>query len=131
MDHVVCGIIRKIEDGIEKYLLVASKRDFGEYTGYYYPPGGHVEEGEDELTALCREIPEETGLEVEVANKITESPGDVPDQVTCWYECTVKGDLRPNYDELRDADYFSEEEMHNMKVWPATRAFFEEHVFSR
>lgn len=49
MKEVVVGIIpRDIPSENNEYLLMSSKRDFGEYTGLYYPPGGHLEMSEDE-----------------------------------------------------------------------------------
>ena len=43
-------ISRKNNNGQDEYLLMKSKRNFGKYTGYYYPPGGHLENDEDERT---------------------------------------------------------------------------------
>ncbi len=43
MKNVVVGIVSKKNERAEnEYLLVASNKDFGKYTGYYYPPGGHI-----------------------------------------------------------------------------------------
>ena len=64
MKRVVVGIIsRKNTEGVEQYLLVSSKKYFGIFTGYYYPPGGHLEEGEEEVACLKRELKEELGIE--------------------------------------------------------------------
>ena len=82
MSKVVVGIIVK-EDQEKSYLLVSSKTDFGEYTGLYYPPGGHVEVGESEEEALKREIKEELGLEIIKSKKVTdEIESDIKDQET-------------------------------------------------
>jgi len=55
MKQVVVGIISRIRaGGAEEFLLVNSKKDFGKYTGFYYPPGGHVEDGENIEQALIR-----------------------------------------------------------------------------
>lgn len=45
--------------GDGKVLLVHSKK-----YGYLKFPGGGIESGEDHVQALCREVREETGLEV-------------------------------------------------------------------
>ena len=68
MKKVVVGIISS-KTNPKKYLLASSKKDFGKYTGYYYPIGGHVDNGEDELTALKREIKEELSVNVTTAKK--------------------------------------------------------------
>ena len=60
MTHVVVGIIKK--DNPLSYLLVSSKQDFGEYTGYYYPPAGHIKNGEDELMALKKRNKRRIGI---------------------------------------------------------------------
>ncbi len=133
MKRVVVGIIsRKNTEGVEQYLLVSSKKYFGIFTGYYYPPGGHLEEGEEEVACLKRELKEELDLEVISCKKITETPGDVQNQITSWYKCEVKtNELKPDHTELEDAGYFSKEEIFKMKIWPATKDFFEKHIFSK
>jgi len=61
---IVCGWIRK-ED---KVLLV--NRLHEPWKGYYGPPGGGLEQGEDLKDAVAREVGEETGLKVDVKEKI-------------------------------------------------------------
>lgn len=130
MNKVVVGVIsRQSDSGQKEYLLVSSAKDFGEYTGFYYPPGGHVEDGEDIEAALLREIEEELSLKATIIKHITITPGDVPDQETHWYECTVEGDMTID-PELRDARYFSQNEIETGKVWPATQKVFKDYIFS-
>ncbi|HNQ31784.1 MAG TPA: NUDIX hydrolase [Candidatus Woesebacteria bacterium] len=130
MKHVVVGII--IKDNPLSYLLVASKKYFGEFTGYYYPPGGHVKHNEDEFSALKREIYEELGMNVKRAEKLSVSTGDVKDQKTSWYVCSVDStNINVNKAELLDARFFTREEMKSINVWPATREIFEKYVFNK
>jgi 8-oxo-dGTP pyrophosphatase MutT (NUDIX family) len=125
MKLVAVAIIR---DPDKKYLLVASNRDFGKFTGYYYPPGGHIEE-ESVPDGLKRELREELSLEILPIRQLAETPGDVEGQITVWWECeVVSGELRINNAELADARYCSREEMGHMPIWPATRKFFEEYL---
>lgn len=130
MTHVVVGII--IRKNPLSYLLVSSKKDFGEYTGYYYPPSGHIEEGEDELTALKREIKEELELNIIDAKKIADTMGDIENQKTSWYVCNVDN-LNFNYNktELEDANFFSQKEIESMKVWPATLDILKKYIFGK
>lgn len=132
MSQVVVGlIVRKGHSGEDEYLLVSSKQDFGEFTGYYYPPGGHMNEGESEPEALAREIKEELGVEVVPVRKMATTPSDVANQVTHWWLCRALSDeLKINSNEVTDAGYFSQSMMKTMKVWPATRDFFEKYIFS-
>ncbi|HEX6258830.1 MAG TPA: NUDIX hydrolase [Candidatus Saccharimonadales bacterium] len=129
MKKVAVGVVSRQSDSDEtEYLLVSSAKDFGEYTGYYYPPGGHVEEGEDVEVALVREIAEELNLTATIVRPIAITPGDVADQETYWYECTVEGDVSID-PELRDARYFTQSEIENGKVWPATQKVFQDYIF--
>lgn len=131
MTHVVVGVIVKGKNP-PAYLLVSSKKDFGEFSGYYYPPGGHVEEGEDELSALKREVNEELGVTIKNAHKLTETEGDIKDQKTSWYLCEIENDhLKINHQELHDAKFFTRDEMQSLKIWPATRKIFESYIFNK
>ena len=131
MKKVAVGIIsRALPSGAEKeYLLVSSARDFGEYTGYFYPAGGHIEPGESEEQALVREIDEELGLSATPITLLAVTPGDIANQETYWYECTVEGEITVS-DTLRDARWFTKAEIENGKVWPATREVFQKYVFN-
>ena len=132
MKNVVVGIISEANaNGEESWLLVSSAKDFGEYTGYYYPPGGHIEAGETEEEALMREIKEELSLIARPIARLAISQGDVADQRTYWWQCEVTGDMEVN-PELKDAQYFTRAQMENdVKVWPATRNFFRDFVFKK
>lgn len=131
MNQVAVGLITKKNAlGQDTYLLVRSKKDFGDYTGHYYPPGGHVEPEESSIGCLKREIKEELGLNVISCRKVTESKGDMPDQTTHWYKCEVSDHkIIVDKNELDDAGFFTKEEIQKMKIWPATRNFFERYVF--
>ncbi|MEK7185230.1 MAG: NUDIX hydrolase [Patescibacteria group bacterium] len=144
MKHVVVGIIsKKAKSGagrgayavaaarasVEKFLLIKSKKDFGRFTGYWYPPGGHLENGEDEKTALVREMKEELDVLVRPTRKIAETPGDVGDQTTHWWLCEISsGRVRMNDSEIADHGWFTKSDMEKMLIWPATRRCFEEFV---
>lgn len=129
MTHVVAAIIVKPGEA-PAYLLVSSKKDFGDFSGYYYPPAGHIEDGEEELVALKRELVEELGIKILRAEKITDTKGDVKDQTTSWYLCNVDSyDFTINNQELRDAGFFTEQEMMQMNIWPATQNVFDRFIF--
>ncbi len=129
MKHVAVGIIsRERQGGEREYLLVKSTNDFGAYTGHYYPPGGHVEAAESAEQTLVREMQEELGLDVRPLREIAVTPGDVPNQSTHWWTCAwIGGTLLLQKDEIADAGFFTRDEMAAMPIWPATRAFFQQH----
>ena len=130
MNHVVVGIISRVRNNKKEYLLISSKNDFGKYTGFYYPPGGHLEPNENENDALIREINEELDILVNPINKIAETPGDVKNQLTHWWFCEANtSKLNPDNEELDDVDWFTRAEiLENQKVWPATKAFFKKYL---
>jgi len=132
MKHIVVGIInRRRPNGEDEYLLVKSKKDFGEFTGYWYPPGGHLEEGEGEKNTIIREIKEELNLQIEPIRKLAETPGDVKDQNTHWWVCNLLSDkMEIDNTEIAEVGWFTREDMKTMQLWPATRDFFEKYVFS-
>lgn len=127
MKHVVIAIISKLRpNGDRVYLLVKSTRDFGVYTGCWYPPGGHVEQDEDQKAALIREVREELGMEIRIIEKIAETDGDVEDQRTHWWRCEVVSDsMMIDHTEIADAGWFTLKEMNDLNVWPATSHFFQ------
>lgn len=130
MTNVVTGIVVK-DTHPESYLLVSSKSDFGEYLGFYYPPGGHVEEGESEVEALKREVKEELGVNVIKTERITDQiASDVQGQRTVWYFCELDSlDFDIDNEEIRDVGFFTEKEMESMKIWPATKKLFNKYIF--
>jgi len=132
MSEVVIAIIsRKNRHNEDEYLLVSSKKDLGDNTGLYYPPGGHVESGENKETALKRELLEELKLSIDPIREIATTPGDVVGQLTYWWSCKpAQGEIEINSDELFDANYFTKEQMKSLKIWPATKKFFDAYIFN-
>ncbi len=128
---VTVGILSQTKNGKPAYLLVKSKNDFGKYTGFYYPPGGHVEGNENPAQALVREMKEELSLDVKPTKEIDITPGDMQNQETHWWHCELLGGtLSIQKEELSDASYFTQEEMKQLPIWPATKQFFDKHIFN-
>lgn len=84
-------------DPVGRLLLVQRAHDPGR--GLWSLPGGRVEPGEDDATALVREMREETGLDVEpgpLAGRVRRGRFLITD-----YRCRVVGGvLRPGDDAL-------------------------------
>jgi 8-oxo-dGTP diphosphatase len=131
MSKVAVGIISRIrQNGQYEYLLVKSKNYFGKYTDFYYPPGGHIKENENLTDGLVREIKEELGLNIRPIKELEMGQGDVKNQETHWWLCEViSGTLQIQYEEIADAAYFTEEEINKLKIWPATKQFFDKYIF--
>lgn len=131
MTKVVVGIISRTNDsGEAEFLLVSSKKDFGQYTGLFYPPGGKMEAGETEEVALAREIQEELGLDVRLVEKVAETSGDLEGQVTTWWKCEVDTlKLQVNEEEIAEVRWFTQKELLTSHLlWPATKKFFAEYL---
>lgn len=128
MKYVVVAIIKNDED---QYLLVSSKKQLGEFTGAFYPPGGSIKPGETKKHALRRELREELQAQIKPIRQITQSPGDVPDQTTYWWECELLTDpikFQIRKEELACAGFFSREEIKKIRIWPATERFFQNFI---
>jgi len=128
--HVVVGVISRMREKEKEYLLMGSTKDFGKFTGFLYPPGGHLEPDENEEEALIREIDEELGIKVKPKKKYAETPGDVENQITHWWKCDVDShELTIDKDEVDNTDWLTRKEiLAHDKVWPATKKFFEVHI---
>ena len=62
MPKVTVGalLIRRVGDDIR---LLLTKRNVEPFKGYWCIPGGHIEQNEDAVTAVIREVKEETNLD--------------------------------------------------------------------
>lgn len=71
--EVVAAII------VEGEQLLATRRGYGRWKGWWEFPGGKIEPGETHQQALCREIREELDVEIGVGGKIVTIGYDYPD----------------------------------------------------
>ena len=56
----------------------------------WLPPGGHIEENEDPVQAVCREVFEETGLEVQVVETGCKVDLEYPEQILNPYVIMIE-----------------------------------------
>jgi mutator protein MutT len=102
----------------EGHILLLRRSDGDNLWGF---PGGGVELGERAADAVVREVREEIGLEVEPVALVGvySSPeytfaypnGDQVQPVTIFFECRiVRGELRPDMQEIIGARYFGPED---------------------
>lgn len=128
MKEVVVAIISRAGDsGEREFLLVRSKKDFGKFTGLFYPPGGKIEDGESEEEALVRELKEELDLDIRPLERLAITPGDIAEQTTCWWKCeTTHVDFKIRNEEIAEVRWFTESEVTKSSlIWPATQKFFQ------
>ena len=113
---VVAALIEK--DG--RYLI--AKRSTGDENvlGKWEFPGGKVEPGEDEMTAIEREIREEFELEVKAIRYITNNVCEYPDKIVDLrlYECKyISGDFKLHAH--TEKKYVNKEDIINYELCPA------------
>jgi ADP-ribose pyrophosphatase YjhB (NUDIX family) len=101
-----------VYDEQRRLLVVRRANEPGR--GLWSIPGGRVEPGEDDPTAVAREVAEETGLIVEVGAMVGEVEREAPQgrlYVIRDYEATaVGGTLRPG-DDASDARFVTQSEL--------------------
>lgn len=91
----------------------------------YAAPAGHIDEGEDPKTAVCREVKEETGYDLQDATLLYEK--EVHNN-TCskgvsvhyWYvyEGTVEGNPHPNERETKAMGWFMPTQIKDLALEP-------------
>lgn len=114
-----------------KYLFVkpSDYKDFGEFQDAWYPPTGHIKEGESVEDCLRRELKEELNLDIEPVKEISRWTQDVKGETAFWWECRATSyDIKPNY-EISEYGWFSPNEVGKIKTWPSTIRFFEKFIW--
>ena len=114
--HIV-AVMGLVTDPAGRVLLVRAGRRGWE------PPGGQVEQGEDLIAALKREIREESGCEVEVGKLVgVYSNVGAPPKLMLTFLCAfARGEVCAG-EECAEAGWFSPEEALNLVTHPAQLA---------
>jgi 8-oxo-dGTP diphosphatase len=93
-------------------LLLRRSRSLTAFPGTWDIPGGHVQEGEDLLTALKREIREETGYAVTVERPFHAGTFDYPltggrstPSVEVDFLCSIRARRPPTLDPAEHTEY--------------------------
>jgi ADP-ribose pyrophosphatase YjhB (NUDIX family) len=101
------------EDG---HVLLA-RRAFAPDAGKWDVPGGFLEEGEDPVEGLRRELREEAGIEVDVGNFVgvfADTYGDPPEMShvlnLVWEARIAGGELAPD-DDVSELQWFPKDEL--------------------
>ena len=120
---VVAGLVEK--DG--KYLIAKRKNGNDLVVGKWEFPGGKVEEGEEESTAIEREIKEEFDLSIKadkyVCNTIHEYPNKVIN-LRLWHANVVDNDFAMDESDHLDYKWASLEEIGTFELCPADRELY-------
>ena len=108
-----------VHDGAGRLLLVRRARPPAQ--GTWSLPGGHVEPGEDDATAVVREVAEETGLDVVAAAVVGVVQRAAPDGGTFLITdltCHVVGGTLQAGDDALDAGWFAAADLAALEVMP-------------
>lgn len=124
MRHLSVGAIIEREG---RYLLIdRTNKPFG-FAGL----AGHIDEGEEPLEALHREVREEGGVAITDCDLISEGEyhgsGCVYDvRYHYWYlyRCRVEGEPQRDPSEARSMGWYTPEEITNLNLEPAWRRWF-------
>lgn len=125
MKEKSCGaVIFRKQQNKYQYLLVQQK--YGLHFGF---PKGHVEKNESEIMTACREVKEETGLDIEIFDKIREQtrysprPGVIKDVV--YFLAKAKSHiLNKQEEEIADAIWVDESDVLNKLSYKTDKQLF-------
>jgi 8-oxo-dGTP diphosphatase len=101
----------------EQHRLLVVRRANEPGRGLWSIPGGRVEPGEDDVTAVAREVAEETGLIVVVGPLVGEVEREGPNgrlYVIRDYEASRTGGTLTPGDDASDAKFVSRDEFDNL-----------------
>jgi 8-oxo-dGTP diphosphatase len=101
----------------EQHRLLVVQRANEPGRGLWSLPGGRVEPGEDDPTAVAREVAEETGLEVMVGRFVGEVERDGPNgklYVIRDYRAAQVGGVLAAGDDASDARFVNHDEFNNL-----------------
>jgi 8-oxo-dGTP diphosphatase len=101
LNHFRIGVFALIFDG--ERILLAHRRDID----WWNLPGGGMEIGETVEEAICREVREETGLEVQVERLVGVYSKPQKQEVVLTFRCKVSSGALQATEESRACAYFS------------------------
>ena len=101
LNHFRIGVNALIID--DGHVLLAHRRDID----WWNLPGGGMEIGETVEEALCREVREETGLEIQIERLVGVYSKPQKQEVVLTFRCKVIGGALQTTEESRACDYFS------------------------
>jgi ADP-ribose pyrophosphatase YjhB (NUDIX family) len=102
---------------IDNGRVLLARRSAAPFQGFWDVPGGFLEEGEDPLDGVCRELKEETGLEIEPERFLgiwmDRYGGDSTAEATLnlyWTARVVGGEAAPA-DDVSELRWFARDEL--------------------
>lgn len=112
------------------YLLIRLS-NYPDHKNEWCPVAGHIKNGESVNEALVREVAEELGVRANPVALISEWQQDVRGEVAFWWQVEIDGDIRIDKNEVAEIGWFTSEQIKGLKLWPATKKFFEKYVWNQ
>lgn len=112
---------------VQDNKVLATRRGYGAYKGWWEFPGGKLEDGESPEAALIREIREELSIEVSVRNFLRTVEYDYPGfhlVMHCFLCSICSGSLTLN--EHEDVRWLSVDELDSVAWLPADLLLLED-----
>jgi len=121
LDYGIAALI--IKNG--KYLLIKNSRK--EMFGCWTPPNGQCETcDQGEKDCVIREVLEKVNLNVKPIKKIWTAKGDTKVKtISFWLVEVIDGKIKINKRKSSNYDWFSLNEIMKLKLYPATKHFFQ------
>lgn len=90
-------------DGGNGRFLVIRRAEGRPRAGWWTPPSGRVEAGEDEPAAVARELREELGIDGRAVRRVWECPTDDGRYTLGWWLCAAQpGEIRADPREVAE-----------------------------
>jgi 8-oxo-dGTP diphosphatase len=121
MVRAVVGILKR-----GNKVLVAKRPPHKPYSGYWEFPGGKVEQNEAGKDALTRELQEELGIDVKVAEPWFDHTHKYPDktvELEMWLVTDFAGE--PHGKESQELRWVTLSEMHDLRLLEGNWAIME------
>lgn len=118
--EVVAALIRK-----DNTILLCQRRENDAFPLFWEFPGGTVEAGEEQLSALQREIKEEINLDIEMARfveKFEDENDSLRIEVYLYEVLNFRGKIQCL--ECKDYGFFNAAEIENINLAPVDKKIF-------
>ena len=120
---------------IEKNKILLMKRQGRLFPNYWSLPGGQVEQGEDVITAIKREVQEEINCTFVPETDVNVSHYENNEQhiISIIIKGSMKGTPRPDHQEASDMRWYTYEELQQLPIAFNYKKFLtnNHHIFTK